>query len=71
MYADSVEKSRSDRQYLARVDAARVEADGAGVQGIPTFILGNLAISGCQRYEVFEQFAERAGAPKRKQESSR
>ena len=62
---DAVERSTNDPQYLARVDALREEANALGVQGIPTFVLGNLGVSGAQPYEVFQQFAERAGAKKK------
>ena len=61
---DAVEKSKSDSQYLERIDAIREEADNIGVQGIPTFVIGNLGLSGCQPYEVMEDFAKQAGAVK-------
>jgi predicted DsbA family dithiol-disulfide isomerase len=51
-------------RYLARVDALRAEANAIGVEGIRTFGLGNLAINGAQRYEVFERFAERGAVRK-------
>jgi predicted DsbA family dithiol-disulfide isomerase len=60
----SVERSRA-ADILARVDDAREEAGEIGVQGIPTFIIGNLALSGCQQYAIFEQFAAEAGALRR------
>ena len=62
---DAVARSHDDPRYLARVDALRAEAKAIGVEGIPTFILGDLAVSGAQAYEVFERFAERAGAKRR------
>jgi predicted DsbA family dithiol-disulfide isomerase len=62
---DAVARSQSDPRYLARVDALRAEANDIGVEGIPTFVLGNLGLSGCQPYETFEQFATRAGATRR------
>ena len=62
---DAVARSKDDPRYLARVDALRAEAKAIGVEGIPTFILDNLGISGAQSYEVFERFAERAGAKRR------
>ena len=62
---DAVERSTTDPQYLARIDAIREEAENIGVQGIPTFIIGNLGLSGCQPAEVLEDFAAKAGAEKR------
>ena len=62
---DAVARSKSDPRYLARVDALRAEAKAIGVEGIPTFVIGNLGLSGCQPYEVFEQFAAQAGAQRR------
>ena len=62
---DAVERSASDPRFLARVDAIREEAGQLGVQGIPTFVIGNLGLSGCQPYEVLAEFASRAGARRR------
>ena len=60
----AVERSRSSA-ILARVDSAREEANEIGVQGIPTFVINNLGLSGCQPYAMFEQFANEAGVPPR------
>lgn len=62
---DAVGRSMSDPQYLERIDAIRQEAEDLGVQGIPTFVAGNLGLSGCQPYEVLAEFATRAGAARR------
>jgi predicted DsbA family dithiol-disulfide isomerase len=62
---DAVARSKDDPRYLARVDALRAEANAIGVEGIPTFVIRNLGLSGCQPYEVFEQFAAQAGARRR------
>jgi predicted DsbA family dithiol-disulfide isomerase len=62
---DAVERSRSDPRFLERIDAIRAEANAIGVEGIPTFVIGNIGLSGCQPYGVFESFAERAGAKKK------
>jgi predicted DsbA family dithiol-disulfide isomerase len=62
---DAVERSKSDPRYLARIDDMREEANELGVQGIPTFIIGNYGFTGAQSYEVFVQVAERAGAVRR------
>jgi predicted DsbA family dithiol-disulfide isomerase len=61
----AVERSISDPQYLDRIDPTRDEAGQIGVQGIPTFVIGNLGLSGCQPIEVLEDFATQAGAEKR------
>lgn len=62
---DAVERSRSDPKYLQRVDAIREEASAAGVQGIPTFVIGSHGFSGAQPYEAFADLAERAGTRRR------
>ena len=51
--------------YLGRVDELRGEASGAGVQGIPTFLLGSQRVVGCQPYETIRLVALRAGAKPR------
>ena len=56
--------SRSD-QYLSRLDRKRAEAEEAGVTGIPTFVIGNQGVVGCQPYEVLARFVESEGARKR------
>ena len=63
--SQAVELSKSNPSYLARVDAIREEANSAGVQGIPTFVIGKMGMSGCQPYDVFASFAERAAAKRR------
>ena len=67
---NAVERSRSV-EILARFDDAREEANDLGVQGIPTFIIGNLGLSGCQPYAMFEQFAIEAGVLPRDGQSDR
>lgn len=62
---DAVERAQRDPRYLQRVDAMREEAGAVGVEGIPTFVLDNLGLSGAQPYQVFVQFAEQAGAKRR------
>jgi predicted DsbA family dithiol-disulfide isomerase len=56
--------SRSD-EYLSRIDRKRAEAEEAGVTGIPTFVIGDQGVVGCQPYEVLAQFVESEGARKR------
>ena len=62
---DAVERSRTDRRYLIRIDDIREEANELGVEGIPTFVIGRYGFSGAQRYESFVALAERAGVRKR------
>jgi predicted DsbA family dithiol-disulfide isomerase len=62
---DAVERSKSDPQYLERIDEIRAEAGRIGVEGIPTFVIGRIGLSGCQPYEVFVDFAMQAGAKRR------
>ena len=62
----AVERSKSDPQYLQRIDAIREEANRIGVEGIPTFVIGRLGMSGAQPYENFVRFAEQAGVPKKR-----
>lgn len=53
------------QQYLQQVDAMREEASSLGVTGIPTLIIGQYGVVGCQPYAVIAQAAERAGARRR------
>jgi 2-hydroxychromene-2-carboxylate isomerase len=52
----------TDPKYLARIDARREEAEARGVTGIPTFVIGNQGVVGCQPYEVLAAFVEESGA---------
>ena len=52
-------------RYLQRVDAIREEATQIGVTGIPTLIVGQYGVVGCQPYEVITQAVERAGTRRR------
>jgi predicted DsbA family dithiol-disulfide isomerase len=52
-------------RYLQRVDAIREEASTIGVTGIPTLVVGQYGVVGCQPYEVIVQAVERAGARRR------
>jgi len=51
--------------HFDRIDEIREEADRIGIQGIPTFVIRNLGLSGCQPFDVLAQFAEQAGARKK------
>ena len=50
-----------DPSFLEKVDSAREEAHARGVSVIPTFIIGELKLVGCQPYENLLKFAEKAG----------
>jgi predicted DsbA family dithiol-disulfide isomerase len=54
-----------DPAVVARVDAMGRDAARAGVTGIPTFLVGDLRVVGCQPYEVIAAAAEAAGAQRR------
>jgi predicted DsbA family dithiol-disulfide isomerase len=47
---------------VARVDAMGRNASRAGVTGIPTFLIGDRRVVGCQPYEVLAEAARAAGA---------
>jgi predicted DsbA family dithiol-disulfide isomerase len=36
-----------------------------GVTGIPTFVIGNQGVVGCESYDVLARFVEAAGARKK------
>jgi predicted DsbA family dithiol-disulfide isomerase len=59
-------QAMGEEQYLRRVDAIRKEATRIGVTGIPTLVLGQYGVVGCQPYQVMTQAAERAGAHRRR-----
>ncbi len=65
MSDDAVDRSKDDPRYLHRIDEIREEANGIGVEGIPTFVIGRIGLSGCQPYPAFAAFAERAEVPRR------
>jgi predicted DsbA family dithiol-disulfide isomerase len=52
-------------RYAALVDARIAEAHALGVTGIPTFVIGDEEVVGCQPYEVLAAAAVRAGATRR------
>lgn len=51
--------------FLRRIDERRAKAEAFGITGIPTFVIGNQGVVGCQPYEVLARFAEACGARKR------
>ena len=54
-----------DPEVLARIDRRRGEAERIGVTGIPTFVIGEQAVVGCQSYEVLAEFVEACGAKRK------
>lgn len=62
---DQAIAASTDPRFLARIDARREEANAVGVTGIPTFVVGNQGLVGCQPWEVMEKFAEACGAKRR------
>jgi len=62
---DSALAASRDARYLDRVDARRREAFERGVTGIPTFVVGERGIVGCQPYEVLSDFVEACGGRRR------
>lgn len=59
---DAAVAAATDEAYLARIDQRRHEANARGVTGIPTFVIGNQGVVGCQPYETLEAFVKSAGA---------
>ena len=49
-------------EFLRRVDDLRGEACAMGIMGIPTFVVGNQRVTGCQPYEVLADATMKAGA---------
>ncbi len=55
----------ADPVYLERVNQKQAQAKAAGVTGIPTFVVGQQRVVGCQPYEVLAAAARSAGASAR------
>jgi predicted DsbA family dithiol-disulfide isomerase len=62
---DAALAAADDPTYLARVDDKQADARTQGITGIPTFVIGDAHIVGCQPYEVLADAATRAGAHRR------
>lgn len=45
----------TDPTYLERIGRTRLEANAVGVTGIPTFLIGDRTIVGCQPYPILEE----------------
>ena len=54
-----------ERRFKDAIDADWAKSAQYGVTGVPTFVAGGYGVVGAQPYEVLEQLAERAGAPRR------
>ena len=63
--AEAALAASHDRRHLDRIDERREEAEARGVTGIPTFVIGNQGVVGCQPWEVLAQFVEACGGKKR------
>ena len=62
---DAAISASRDKRYHQRIDQKRAEAEEMGVTGIPTFVIGDRGLVGCQPYDELARFAEAAGARKR------
>jgi predicted DsbA family dithiol-disulfide isomerase len=51
----------NSQEYLARVDSLKAEAERMGINGIPTFIIGDERVVGCQPYQILATAVIRAG----------
>ena len=55
----------TDATYLDRIDQRRHEANARGISGIPTFVIGDQGVVGCQPFETLEAFVQAAGAQRK------
>lgn len=62
---DAAVAASTDEAWLARVWAMRDEAAERSVTAIPTVLIGEQRVIGCQTWETFALVAERAGARRR------
>ena len=59
---DEAAAALADRRYAQRVDASTAQAQQAGINAIPAFVLdGRLLLLGAQPHEIFERALERVG----------
>ena len=67
--AAALEEALASGRYAALVNEATEESRGSGITGTPTFIFEDgerrLPIVGAQEYAVFQNVAQRMGAPRR------
>lgn len=57
---DRIVAASAGLTFFEKVDARQREARSEGVTGIPTFVLGNQRLVGCQPYERLARFVEQA-----------
>ncbi len=62
---DAAIAAADDPEFLERVNRLRAEASSQGVTGIPTFLIGDERIVGCQPYDVIAEAVRRAGGSER------
>ena len=55
----------ADDKHLSILDRKREVAEDLGVTGIPTFVIGDSGVVGCQPYDVLARFVESRGARRR------
>jgi len=60
--AEAAVRAAADPVYLKHVADTQIEYKKLGVGGIPTFIIGNEIVEGCQPYDILADAARRAGA---------
>ena len=58
---DKALEASEESEYLQRIDTVRTEANGRGVTGIPTMVMGGEKVVGCQSYEAIVAAGKRAG----------
>jgi predicted DsbA family dithiol-disulfide isomerase len=63
--AESALEASTSQEYLQRVDMLHEEASRLGITGIPTFIIGDQRIVGCQPYDALADAVRKAGIPTR------
>ena len=61
----ALERSDPAAEHFDQIDEIRDEAGRLGIEGIPTLVIRNLGLSGCQPYDLLEQFATQAGAQRK------
>ncbi|MBU8898920.1 DsbA family oxidoreductase [Corallococcus sp. H22C18031201] len=66
---DALQRALEEGRYTKRVEESVREAQGLGVNAVPTFVLGErFALQGAQEYDIFRQAMQRLGAtPRAKQ----
>lgn len=59
---EELRRALTERRYRAQLEEVTREARELGIDGTPTFIIGNLGVVGAQPYEVLRRAAIEAGA---------